>query len=219
MTPKRLYWLLIGVIGLLFVGLVAGTYGTNSLLTAQANKLTALKAQSQALNQEQLGLKKAKEEVSKYSNLEQITQTVVPEDKNQAEAVREIVNIASQNGISLASINFPASTLGTSTAPTASASSSSISSAAASSASSAKSSLNTLSQLVAVPNIPGVYVLEITIQGDPQKPVPYNSLYNFLKALEHNRRTAQENTIAISPSSGNPNLLTFTLTLKEYIKP
>jgi hypothetical protein len=150
MTPKRLYFLLIGLIGLLFVGLVAGTYGTNVLLTGQANKLTGLKAKSMALSQEQLGLSKAKEEVRKYSNLEEITQAIVPEDKDQAEAVREIVNIADQNGVALAAINFPASTLGTSTTPAASSSSSAGKPATApttsSTASSASAPLNALSQ-------------------------------------------------------------------------
>ena len=222
MTPKRLYFLLIGLIGLLFIGLIAGTYGTSGLLTAQASKLTSLKAKSMALAQEQLGLSKAKEEVKKYSSLEQITKAIVPEDKDQAEAVREIVNIASQTGVNLAAINFPASTLGISTAPVTSStasSSASSSSSSSSTANSAKSPLNALSQLLAVKNIPGVYQLQITVQGDPNRPVQYGSFLNFLTDLEHNRRTAQVSTVSISPSPGNPNLLTFTLTLAEYIKP
>lgn len=227
MNPKRLYFLLIGILVLLFGGLVAGTYGTNSLLSTQADKLTGLKAKSMALTQEQLGLSKAKEEVKKYSGLEKITQAIVPEDKDQAEAVREIVNIAGQAGVNLAAINFPASTLGTSTSPTATASSTASSSAASSSAAasaasaaaSANSPLNKLSQLVAVKNIPGVYQLTITVESDSNRPVTYASFIKFLSAMEHNRRTAQVSTVSITPSTNNPSLLTFTLTLNEYIKP
>jgi len=40
----------------------------------------------------------------------------VPQDKNQAEAVREIVNLAAANGVTLASITFPTSSLGTTVA-------------------------------------------------------------------------------------------------------
>jgi hypothetical protein len=72
---------------------------------------------------------------------------------------------------------------------------------------------------LAVPNIPGVYQLQITVEGDSSKPVQYNSFLNFLTALEHNRRTAQVSTVSIAPSASNPNLLSFTLTLEEYIKP
>jgi hypothetical protein len=224
MSPKRLFFSFLGLLLLLLVGLVAGAYGTNSLLTTQANKLTNLKAEGMALSQEQLGLNKAKEEVKKYSDLEQITQTIVPEDKNQAEAVREIVNIANQNGVSLAAINFPASTLGTSTVASSSSTSSSASASAAadaanSIANSADSPLNSLSQLTAVPKIPGVYQLQITVEGDSNKPVAYGAFLNFLTALEHNRRTAQVSAISIAPSTNDTSLFTFTLTLNEYIKP
>jgi hypothetical protein len=216
MTPKRLYFLLIGLIGLLLVGLLAGTYGTNSLLISQAGKLTNLKAKNLALSQEQLGLSKAKEEVKKYSSLEQITQAIVPEDKDQALTVREIVNLANQFGVNLASINFPESSLGNTTAV----STTGVAPAGASSSeSAANAKLNNLSQLTAVPKIPGVYELPITVAGDPNKPVTYSAFISFLTGLEHNRRTAQVSTISLAPSTTNPELLTFTLTLNEYIKP
>lgn len=215
MNSRKLYYVLIGVICLLFVGLLAGAYGTNTVLTARANKLTSLKAKSQALNQEQLGLASAKKEVKTYSGLEKVAKAVVPEDKDQAEAVREIVNIAAANGISLSAINFPASTLGNvSTSSSAASSTSASTSPAKPNAKAAK-----LSQLQPVKNIPGVYVLQITVQGDPNKPVSYSSFINFLNDLEHNRRTAQISSITLQPNANNPNLLTFTLTLNEYIKP
>jgi hypothetical protein len=219
MTSKRFYYLLIGLIVFLFVGLVAGTYGINTLLTSQADKLTGLKAKSAALAQEQQGLSLAKSDVKKYSGLEQIAQSVVPEDKNQAEAVLEIVNIASQNNIALASITFPASTLGTTTLSATEDSEVSSKSSASSSESSANSPENSLSQLLPVPGIAGVYELQITIESDSDHPVQYSSLINFLTALEHNRRTAQISAIDIEPSSSNPDLLTFTINLDEYIKP
>lgn len=215
MSPsKRLNFLLRGVIGLLVVGLVAGAYGTNMLLGSQANKLTDLKAKSLALAKEQLILVNAKKEVQSYSSLEHIAQAVVPEDKDQAEAVREIVNIAAANRISLASINFPASTLGTGPAG------SSPSTSTQTTTVNPNSSASKLSQLIPVKNIPGVYDLQITVQGDPGLPVPYAAFVNFLNSLEHNRRTAQISTVNLQPHIANHVLLvTFSLTLNEYIKP
>lgn len=211
MNSKRLYWLLISVLGLLFVGLLAGTYEANKLLGSQASKLITLKAKSLALASEQQGLIKAKKDIITYSGLEKITKSVVPQDKDQAESVREIVNIAGTYGISLAAINFPASTLGTVVASA---------TTTTSSADNAKtSSANSLSQVQPVKNIPGVYQLQITVVGDPAKPVDYDKFISFLSALEHNRRTAQVSTIAIQPNAVNRSLLTFTLTLNEYIKP
>jgi hypothetical protein len=219
MTVKRLYFLLIAILGLLFVGLIGGTYGANTLFQSQADKLLALKAESTALNQEQLTLKNDREDISKYSNLEQIAQAIVPEDKDQAQTVLEIVNLASQYGIGLASITFPASTLGTSTGDTKTTTGGTTTIVQSPSASSPTSPTNSLSQLEVVPNIPGVYQLLITVQGDPNNPVHYSNFINFLNALEYNRRTALINGITLEPASNNANLLTFTLTLDEYIKP
>ncbi|HVX24346.1 MAG TPA: hypothetical protein VG992_03330 [Candidatus Saccharimonadales bacterium] len=210
MSPKRLY---IGqgiVLLLLLLALLGGTYGVSHLFASRADQLTALKAKSQALNQEQTSLDQAKQDIKKYSNLAGIAKNVVPEDKNQAEAVREIVKLAAANNIKLATITFPESTLGSSGAANGTTVRQSTSANAASSR---------LSQLTPVKNIPGVYVLPITIQGDPQTAVQYTSFINFLSALEHNRRTAQISTITLTPDPGDSSLLTFQLSLNEYIEP
>jgi hypothetical protein len=213
-TTKRLYFLLIAAIGLLLIGLAAGAYGANSLLASQADKLTTLKAKSLALDQEQQGFIRAQADIKTYASLEKIAQAVVPEDKDQAQTVREIVNIAAASGISLSAINFPASTLGGTGVVQ-----SSQGVAASPSTTSSSSSTGKLSQLVPVKNIPGVYNLLITIQSDSNNPVQYASFINFLAALEHNRRTAQISTVTLQPNATNRNLLNFTLTLNEYIKP
>jgi Sec-independent protein translocase protein TatA len=218
MSSKRLHLILMAVIVLLLVGLVGGTYELNALLTKKGNSLTGLKAQTQALDQEQVGLKKAKKEIATYADLQKVTKTIVPEDKSQAEAVRELVKIAADNGVSLSSITFPVSTLGNTTVKPGS-STASPSAPAPAPAANAKSATNALSQLLPVKNIPGVYLLQITIQNDDNHPVSYSNFINFLDGLEHNRRTAQVSTVNIQPNAKNPNLLTFVLTLNEYIKP
>jgi hypothetical protein len=208
MNSKRLHLVLLCVIALLLVGLVGSAYGINSLLSQKATKLTAQKAKSQALSQEQLALVKAKKDIAKYAELAKITNSVVPEDKNQAEAVREIVNIAADHDVSLASINFPASSLGGGPAAV---------SPGVSVGTSAGTSKG-LSQLQPVKSISGVYELVITVNGDTNRPVSYNNFISFLSDLEHNRRTAQVSSIAIQPDINNRNNLTFNLTLTEYIK-
>jgi hypothetical protein len=217
MTAKRAYLVLLGVLGLLFVGLIAGTYGANQLLTSHATQLISLKAQDQALSQEQLSLVNAENDVKKYSSLNEIATAVVPQDKDQAEAVREIVNLAATNNVKLASITFPASTLGNGT--TGVSTQGAVAPTAASAGTNVNSVANATSQLQAVPDIPGVYDLQITVTGDPNQPVQYESFINFLSALEHDRRTAQISTITLQPDSKTPSLLTFDLTLNEYIKP
>lgn len=217
MTSKRFHTMLMAGLALLFLGLLGGTYATNKLLASQAYKLTALKAKSLALDQEQISLSQAKKDIQKYDSLDKIAQAVVPQDKNQAEAVRQIVNIAASNGITLAAIDFPASTLGS--LPGGVSSQSSGASGSASAAPAPSSGAGNLSQLTPVRNIPGVYQLPITIKGDANHPVQYEKFISFLSDLEHNRRTAQVETITLQPSATNRDYVTFELTLSEYIKP
>lgn len=219
MTSKRVHLMLIAVIGLLFAGLLGGAYGVNNLLSTQAQKLTALKAKNLALDQEQLSLNKAKKDIRTYDSLDKIARSVVPQDKNQAEAVREIVNIAAANGVKLAAINFPASTLGFKPAGSANSASGKATVTTTPAAGSGNTKAAGLSQLLPVTNIPGIYQLQITVNSDPNQPVLYDKFTGFLDALEHNRRTSQVATITLSPDAKRPAYLTFTLTLNEYIKP
>lgn len=207
MTSKRIHILLIAGICLSLAGLVGGTFAINKELSKRSETLVARKAQSQALEKEQIGLQIAKKDIVKYAELEKISKAIVPNDKNQAEAVRQLVAIAAENSIVLGSIDFPASTLG--------------GSGTASSSASASSSSKTanLSQLTPVKTIPGVYQLPITVTNDAKQPVAYSKFISFLDDLEHNRRTAQVSSIALQPDTKNRNLLNFTITINSYIQP
>lgn len=202
MNSKRLYFGLVGGCALLLVATIATAYGLSGALKHQAGRLADAKAQAQALASQQTGLAGAKHDIAKYSSLEQITRAIVPQDKDQAETVRQITKIAAASGVNLTTIAFPASNLGSSTA-----------------APVTSSAANSLSQLVPVIGIPGVYDQEITIGNNANNPVNYGQLDNFLQGLEHNRRTAQVSSITITPSATNPSQLTFTLIVNNYIKP
>lgn len=189
--------LLLALIGLLIIVALLGTYEILGFLKTKSNILVGLKAQNQALQQEQTYLVSAKKEISRYSGLQQIAESIVPQDKDQAETVREIVNIAQTNGITLSGITFPSSSLGSTTGGKA-------------------TSTLSLSQLTAVTGIPGVYVLPIEVD-DSTNGVSYQSFYNFLSALEQNRRTSLVTSLSIQPVTGG--LITFSLTINEYIRP
>ena len=197
MNSKRLYFTMLGAIALLVIGLIGGAYGVNKMLDAESQRLVNDRLQIKVLAEEQTQLTKAKQDIIKYQSLANIAKSVVPQDKDQAQAVRQIVDIASANGIVLGSISFPASTLGTSN----------------------KGGTQQLSQLSPVAGIQGVYSLQLNVQSDSNKPVPYNQFIGFLSALEHNRRTALVASITIQPNNKDNSTLAFTLILDEYIKP
>lgn len=227
MNTRRTFLVLCTVLLLVGVSFVGSLYLGLGMLNNHTQGLIGLKAKSMALEQERQSLVTAKREISKYAELEKITRTVVPEDKNQAEAVGEIVKIADKNGVALASITFPASTLGSLAAGASGASSASGGAATAGTTATvglgdspaAKSKTSALSQLQPVKNIPGVYLLEINVKSSSVTPVSYNKFIAFLADLERNRRTAQVSSIGISPALTDRSKLTFSLTIDEYIKP
>ena len=176
-------------------------YFGNSTLRHESKKLVSLKLQNNATNLQQVTLAKAQKELQQYQSLGQEVTAIVPQDKDQAQAVREIVQIANTSGISLDTITFPTSNLGTV------------------SALASNSTALAVSQATLVPGIPGVYSINMTIQPDQHATYTYNQIIQFLKRLENNRRTAQVSEIQISPDSNNITRLHFSLQVTIYIKP
>lgn len=196
MNAKKLHLGLIVLLVLLAAGFLGGTYEANTLLQSASQTLAKLKAQSQAADDQQTQLTQAKADIKKYGELNTVAKSIVPQDKDQAEAVREIVNLANESGLpQLSSITFPASELGTTPGKAG----------------------KSLTQVTPVAGMSGVYDLPITVQE--AKGVAYSKLIAFLQKLEQNRRTAQVSSVTIQPSADNSNAVSFTLIIDEFIKP
>jgi hypothetical protein len=203
MNSKKLFFILCALLLVINgAGAAALVYG-NKMLVKQNDKLTQLKVEASSLEDVQQSLVNAKKDIQTYADVETIAKTVVPQEKDQARTVREIVKLAADSGISISSVSFPSSSLGNkaTTAPGAAASG---------------PSANTQTQKVE--GINNVERLEVTVSSDSSRPVLFTSFVSFLERLEQNRRTAQVTNINIQPVSDNRNFLTFTLTLNVYIK-
>lgn len=211
MNSKKLFYILIGVLVLSGVGLVYSAKEANSLLEQQSHKLVALKASDQATSVQKEQLAQDKKDIATYEDLNTIAKSVVPQDKDQAEAVQQIVNLANDSGISrLSSITFPASTLGATT-PTA---------ATPAPAGTATAKPSGITQVTPVKDIPGVFDLQITVeQATGKDEVSYGSFLTFLQKLEQNRRTAEVSSITVQPDPKNAGQVSFTLVIDEFIKP
>jgi hypothetical protein len=200
MKTKQVTYLLAVLVALLAVLLLGSGYIANKLLAHKSAQLSKLKAQSQVAVDLQQRLNTNKQDIVKYAPLNEIAKVVVPQDKSQAQTVGEIVNIASASGIAkLTAITFPASTLGGTNGSSLSGS--------------------TLTQVTPVKGIAGVYVLPITVTVDASSPISYSQFLTFLKKLESNRRTAQLSSVSVQPDNKNPDRVSFTLVVNEYIKP
>ncbi len=203
-TNKHVFFAMLAAVFLLFAAIIGGVYVADSTLQKQSAKLVDLKTQSQVYEQEEIGLIKAKKDITTYQSLNEISKAIVPQDKDQAQTVREIIKIAGESGINPSSVTFPASTLGAGTAPR---------------AKSTNDKTANLSQLTPVKDIKGVYTLQITVRQESNAPVPYVKFLDFLSRLEQNRRTSQVSSIILQPSPTDKNQVAFTLTIEEYLQP
>lgn len=198
MTPKRLYFLLLFCLALVGSGIVASGFVANNLLTHKSAKLSKLKAEAKNQGELQIALSRNKRDLRKYSELNQIAKTIVPQEKDQAVTVLEISRLAAESGIpKLTSITFPASSL---------------------SIGASGSKVNNLSQVTPVKGLSGVYLLPITVTLDSSNLTTYTQFINFLQRLEQNRRTAQVGSVSITPDTADPSRISFSLTINKYVK-
>ena len=204
------------VLGFTAIGLLVGTvFLGDQLLHKQSTKLADIKLQNAVIESQQTALTKAKKDIVAYTNLNETAKQIVPQDKDQARAVREIISIAKESGVSVSGITFPASTLGQAQPKPATDAAQGTSGDSATTTPQAPA----ISQVKPVDGIPGVYQLEISVNTDLKKSVSYSQLIDFLSKLEQNRRTAQITNLSIQPNAQNRNLLTFNVQLTIYIKP
>lgn len=202
MTSKKMFYLLLATVVGLGLTVFASAYAANLVLTNKTASLSKLKARGQVLDDLQIALIRSKTDIKQYEELNTIAKAIVPQDKDQTQTVREIVKIAEENGIPrLTSVTFPASTLG------------------AAGAGASASTTGGITQVTPVIGMKGVYALPITVMNSDKDKVSYTRFMTFLAGLENNRRTAQVTSITITPDQTNPNMITFSLVLNEYIKP
>lgn len=188
-------------------------------LSHKSRDMVAKKLESKTLEAELTNMASAKKDIETYGYFNNLAKTVIPSDKDQAQAVVDIFNFASQSGFEIASINFPTSNLGTKAGTTPTNTNQSAVSASPSTA---------VSQAQPVKGIAGLYSLNLIIKpnfdpGQPDNLKPtYPKIIDFLRRIEQNRRTAQISNIQFLPQStdtGPSAYLNFSLSINIFIKP
>lgn len=208
MSTKKVFYLMLGVTLLLSAGVIAATILGSGKLESHSKKLVNLKLEEALIGGQQAALISAKKDVEKYKDYENITNSIVPQDKDQAKAVRDIIQIARDNNITIESVNFPNSTLGSKASATAK---------TEGTESQTKQPVTApITQAKPVSGIAGVYALQLDITPESNAPITYQELINFLERLENNRRTAQISKLNINPRG---NRLVFSLSINIFIKP
>jgi len=213
LTSKHFFYLMSLGVGLLLVLCAATVIVGNGMLAKKTSKLTELRLENRVIDEQKVALTQAQKDIEKYAELERIAKQVVPQDKDQVKAVREIIKFAQETGVGIAGINFPSSTLGQ--APVAAPKTNSTSE---DTATPAKPVAPPVTQVKPVEGLTGVYQMEITVQSVPDT-ASFPKLIQFLRKLEGNRRTSQVSSLNISPNQSNRNILSFNMIINVYIKP
>lgn len=200
MNSKRMSFLLAGLLFILVIGIFLVLWFGTSLLRKESQKLIDLKLENTLLEEQQSALSKASKDLEDYRELQTIAQTIVPQDKDQARAVREIIKYGDETGIRIESIGFPSSSLGDT-------------------GSSSNKTESPVSQAVPVEGISGIYSMSINVKPDQNTNFSYYQMLSFLEKLEKNRRTSHVTRVVVKPDASGQDKLNFELELNVYIKP
>lgn len=196
MNSRRLSHILVGALILLITLSFVSTYLGRQMLVEKSEKLRKLRAEISADEQQERSLIEAKEEIAENVTLASVAKSIVPQEKDQARTVRELITIAESVGVTISSISFPSSELGNS-----------------------KQKNNAPTQLQEIEDIPGLSRLQVSVTVD--EPIPYDTVLDFLERLEQNRRTSAISSVIINPTTDAQSLQTlldFELILQVYIK-
>lgn len=206
MTSKRLFFSLVGLICLTVLAIIGMAVMGNIVLKKQSAKLLEAKVEYASLDAQEFAFKQAQKDLVKYAELNKLTKSIVPQDKDQAKTLREIYKIAETNGVPVKKVTFSTSTLGESATTKPKTGAKAIETAP-------------ITQVKPIDGIAGVYSMEIILANDNDNLVSFDNIIKFMSGLESNRRTAHISNIVMTPNRKKANMLEYDITLKVYIKP
>jgi hypothetical protein len=202
MNAKKFYISLIVIIVLLVIATAGVFYGANVMLKRSSTKLSQLKVENAVLEQNEKVYQKAKNDLIKYQDLQSAVNEALPKEKDQAKALKELIQIGNTTGVKIEKIEFTDSTLGDKAKSTAS------TPAAAGSA---------VTQAKPIAGISGVQGIEmkVTLAGaNTNTSINYNNFIEFLDLISNNRRSMQITSLNIQPD-----LKKADLTINIFVKP
>lgn len=210
MNARKFFYVMITIFSLSLIGGGGMLYIANNILQNRSNNIVDLKLDSAEAEAQLAAYQSAKKDVEKYSYLSDIINSALPQDKDQARSVREIFLMAENAGITLKSVTFNSSTLGSK-------------SSSASASSSSDTASATITQAKPVKGLTGIYSIETTVTpyaDDENYKVTYDQLIQFLQSIESNRRAMQVASLQLNPlGQSESDSISFVLTLNIFIKP
>lgn len=106
MTPKKLFFVMIGCLGVTAAITLGVIYQTDKYLGEQSAEIGVLKAQDELLSTELINAQQVREKLKEYSYLDNVTDEILPDSKNQSEVILLINQIGSEASVDITSFTF-----------------------------------------------------------------------------------------------------------------
>ncbi|MFO0882092.1 MAG: hypothetical protein U0491_01445 [Candidatus Saccharimonadales bacterium] len=224
MNAKRFFFVLIGLIGLLIVITIGLVVGGNQIMAKTSQKLVDAKLNNSLADVKISEYLKAKNYLSQNPDVRAMVNNMIPKDKDQDTATKELYKIADSAGVSISSIQYPSSNLGLKATGGSTASTPAATTPSSSSSSSTPTPQAPLSQAKSVDGLAGVQGIDVDLRltdVDKKSPVTYDSLIKFLKLVELNRRSMQIKKVFIQPDKPGNGLVKLSpqITITLFVKP
>ncbi len=203
MNSKRLFLVSIAIIAALLLGFAGAFQQSTAMLKTQSEKLSDLKLTDIVLNKQKSDLDTAKRYIKEFSELEQVSKSIVPQDKDQANTIAELTSMAREADIPHVSFSFLESNLGQ----------------AGKKKNDKGPTDSNKTQVTELSDLKGVYAMAITVSNRSLNPVTYDQILRYLELLESNRRTSQVTNIEIRPDQQAQGRFHFSIILNTYIRP
>lgn len=213
MTAKKLWFILVAGICLLTIGAGAMIYFGYSFMSKSSDSLVNAKLDNIAVEEQEISYMQARKDLDKYKTLGDLLSNILPKEKDQALAVRELYKIGDETNISVESIQFPASNLGqkavaTTTTPSTATPTTPVAVAPS------------VTQAKAVEGLSGVLGIDVDIVLKPKSgnSISYDNMIKFLQKIEVNRRSMQIKKITVKPDAKNGGV-SLNMTITIFVKP
>ena len=182
MNTKKAYYLFLGVLVLMIVALGAILYFSRTFLLSNSNRLVAAKLELYKIDETESAYKKNQSLLESNVATAEALAAIVPSEKDQARAVRELTQIAGENGLTIKAVRFPGSDL------------------VVKKTTGTTSTTNTpsVSQAKPVPGLNNVLGVAVEVElnhATPNTPISTDQVLGFLNQLENNRRNIRVTSI------------------------
>jgi hypothetical protein len=223
MTAKKLFKVLLGALLAVVAGSILMVWQAKNWLTGRSAVIITSKLDVAELESTYNQGLRARTELLTYNTLLSSVDDILPEDKDQVNALSQIIKISDEVGITINTISFPSSELGSAkpVAPKAVETTNDKPSEAPAVATPTQA----ITQAKPVDGLPGIYALQVRLDGITQKGSvngpTYDQVLSLLRAVERNQRTLQITSLGITPVKDSSGSTTYqvAITLNLFIKP